>query len=95
VLTDAPIALAGMAVTLAGGAGLALGGVITGWHLTVVIALSLLVWPAVATVMLRDGSAAPDAVAWEWAGLDTGLSDEQLRSVDASLGIDSSVGAAT
>ncbi len=87
VLTDVPLALAGMVVTLGAGAALALADVLTGWHLAYVVLGSLLVWPAVATVLARgpdDGSEVP----LEWAGLDGPLAEERLRAVDAALGID-------
>jgi branched-chain amino acid transport system permease protein len=94
VLAEVPLALVGLAVTLVGGAGLALSGAISGWHLTVVVGLGLLVWPGVATAMLRDAPSEGDDEQWEWAGLRRPLSDEQLRTIEGSLGIDTTVGAA-
>jgi hypothetical protein len=44
--------------------------------------------------MLRDAPSEGDDEQWEWAGLRRPLSDEQLRTIEGSLGIDTTVGAA-
>jgi branched-chain amino acid transport system permease protein len=90
VLLDAPLALVGVAVTLSGGAALALSNAITGWHFTIIVVLALLLGPGAARAMTRS-EASDDEVPWEWAGLDAPLSVEQLRTVEEALGIDSDV----
>jgi hypothetical protein len=79
----------GLAATLSGGAGLALSGVITGWNLTAIVILGLLLWPGVARAMTRPAAVSEER--WEWAGLDVPLTVDQLRTVEERLGIDSDV----
>lgn len=93
ILTVVPLALAGLVVTLGGGAGLALADVISGWHLTAVLLVGLVLWPAVAQGA-AGGRTAPGEVPLEWAGLERPLGEEQLRSIDDSLGIDAGLGVA-
>ncbi len=88
ILADAPAALVGLLVSLVGAAGLAIGGVLTGWGLTFCVALSMVVWPGVATAAVarrRDDS--PEVVPLEWAGLAQPLSADEVRAIDAALGI--------
>ncbi len=92
-LVAVPVVLAGLVVVLATGAGLALAGVITGWNLTALVAGGLVVAPMLAE---RAGAAAGIAarddeeldVALEWAGIDAPLTGEQVRAVEAALGLD-------
>ncbi len=87
ILTDVPVALAGLTITLTAGAGLALADVLNGWHLFFVVLGSLLVWPGVATALAREPEA-DGAAPLEWAGLDGPLPAARLAEIDAALGID-------
>ncbi len=87
VLAEAPVALVGLTVTLAGGASLALADTITGWQLTAVVVGGLLVWPGVATAMVSARTPGPNR-SLEWAGVDEPLTEAQLVTINEALGID-------
>ena len=93
VLAEVPVALLGLAISLGGGAALALTDVITGWHFTIVVVLSLLVWPGVASARARPVPSEGADESWERAGLRSPLTGEQLRTVERTLGIDTTAGA--
>ncbi|MGQ0832460.1 MAG: branched-chain amino acid ABC transporter permease [Microthrixaceae bacterium] len=89
VLAEAPFALVGLLASLVTASALAVGGVLTGWGLTFAVALSMVAWPAVATGAVarrrdRTGQARP----LEWAGLEEPLSPDEVRALDAALGVD-------
>jgi branched-chain amino acid transport system permease protein len=93
VLERAPIALAGLLLSVAVAVAAALTGAITGWNLLVALVVALVVWPMVGERMvgpLHDDAQRPDPRApapLEWAGLTEPLTEEQLAEVDAVLGV--------
>jgi branched-chain amino acid transport system permease protein len=87
VLGDAPLVLAALLATLLTASALALSGAITGWNLTVTVAIALVVSPAVAERVSAPQSASR-ATSLEWAGIDRELSVHELREIDAALGLD-------
>jgi len=98
VLQDAPIALAGLLATVGAAVAMALADLITGWHLLVALAVSLVAWPAVAEQLLRRGGTPdgpPGDAPLEWAGFTTPLTAAQLHEVDTALGLDRDVVAAS
>jgi branched-chain amino acid transport system permease protein len=90
ILQEVPAALVGLAVSLAVACGLALSDALTGWGLTFVGLASLVVWPQVAEIVVARRRPREAPLALEWAGLDEPLTDDQVRRIDASLGIDTS-----
>lgn len=90
VLLDAPAVLVGLVVTLIGASSLALGGMLSGWGLTFVVAAALLIWPSMAELITASSNPSADTVALEWVGIEEPLTPELLRVIDARLGIDSS-----
>ena len=90
VLTQVPVALAGLVVSLVAAAALAITGAITGWALFFAGALTLVVWPQLAEIVVARRSPRQAAAALEWAGIDRPLTADELRSIDAALGLDAS-----
>jgi len=90
VLTQVPVALAGLVVSVVVAAALAIAGAITGWALFFAGVLALVVWPQVAEVLVGRRSPRQAAAALEWAGIDRPLTADELRSLDAALGLDAS-----
>lgn len=88
VLAEVPVALAGLVASLVVGAVLAITGALTGWGLTFVVAGALVVWPQMAELAVARRTPRQYATSLEWAGIESPLSDEDLRRVDAALGID-------
>ncbi|MFZ6002581.1 MAG: ABC transporter permease subunit [Actinomycetota bacterium] len=88
VLGQVPAALAGLLASVVLGGGLAVAGTITGWGLTFVVAGALVVWPQMAELAVARRTPRQDAMSLEWAGIESPLSEEDLRRVDAALGID-------
>jgi branched-chain amino acid transport system permease protein len=90
ILGDAPIALAGMVVSVSVAAILVVAGVITGWAFTFALVTALVVWPSVAERMAGQGpvDATGEPMALEWAGLDAPLTREQLAEIDVALGLE-------
>jgi len=85
VLPQVPVALVGLVASVAMGAGLAVVGVIDGWTLTILLAVSLVAWPQGAEVMVARRTSCSEGGPLEWAGIDAPLTDEQLRQVDEAL----------
>jgi branched-chain amino acid transport system permease protein len=90
ILGAVPLATAGLVATLIGAAVLAVSGALTGWGLTFAGVAALVVWPGVADLVVAHRRPRQHDAALEWAGVDASLSDEQVRRVDAALGIDAS-----
>ncbi|MGQ0432852.1 MAG: ABC transporter permease [Microthrixaceae bacterium] len=88
VLLEVPPALVALLVSLAAAAALTLTDAITGWGLTFASAGALVVWPQVAERVLARRRADGGAVPLEWAGIDSPIPPEELRRIDAALGID-------
>jgi branched-chain amino acid transport system permease protein len=102
ILADVPSTLIGLIATLVGATALALADTISGWALTYTVIGALVVWPQVATVVLRrrpagtaDGPGSTDSASTdsgplerpERAGLDAPLSDAEVALLDRRLGI--------
>jgi branched-chain amino acid transport system permease protein len=102
ILGDVPSTLIGLIATLVGATALALADTISGWALTFTVIGALVVWPQVATVVLRrrpagtaDGPGSTDSASTdsgplerpERAGLDAPLSDAEVALLDRRLGI--------
>lgn len=86
VLRQVPVALVGLLVTAGALAGLAVAGALTGWGLTYGAAAAMVVWPLLAEVLAarrRPDEAAGRSL--EWAGVDSPLTAEELREVNAAL----------
>lgn len=97
VLQRAPVALAGLLLTVAAGVVAALAGAITGWNLFVVLVVALVVWPMVGERLVGGAPqpvGAPAELPLEWAGLSGPLSIDQLDEVDAALGLGDLAGVA-
>lgn len=88
VLLQVPEALVALLVSLVTAAALALTGGITGWGLTFASAGALVVWPQVAERVLASRRADGGSVPLEWAGIDSPIPPDELRRIDAALGID-------
>jgi branched-chain amino acid transport system permease protein len=88
ILRDAPVALAGLVASLLLAAGLAVGGALTGWGLVFAALAALVVWPQVATAMVARATPSDAAQPLEWAGVDRPLTTDELRELDAALGLE-------
>ena len=88
ILDAVPLAKAGLAATLAVAAALAVQGTLTGWGLLFVTAGALVAWPGLADLLAARGAHRHDRTSPEWADFSTPLDEEELRRVDAALGID-------
>jgi branched-chain amino acid transport system permease protein len=90
ILGDAPIALAGMVLSVSAASILVVAGVITGWAFTFALVAALVVWPSVAERMAGQGpvDATGEPMALEWAGLDVPLTRDQLAEIDLALGLE-------
>lgn len=88
ILQEVPAALVGLVVSLAVAAALAVTGALTGWGLTFAGAVALVAWPQLAEIVVARRRPKEDGVPLEWAGLTEPLTPEQVRRVDAALGID-------
>jgi branched-chain amino acid transport system permease protein len=87
ILWQVPVALAALVASLLAAAALALTDVLTGWGLTFAAVLALVIWPQVAEAVVRRRSPRTTAAALEWAAVDRPLTAEELRAVDAALGL--------
>jgi branched-chain amino acid transport system permease protein len=85
---DVPSALIGLLASLLLAAALALAGAITGWGLLLGAAGALVLWPLAAEIVVARRRPRNDLTSLEWAGIDAPLVDDELRRVDAALGID-------
>ena len=89
VVRDVPAALVGLLASVALAAGLAMGEAITGWGLTFALVAALVVWPQVAEqVVARRRPSEVAETPLEWAGLHAPLTEEQVRAIDAQLGLE-------
>jgi branched-chain amino acid transport system permease protein len=89
VLKQVPFALLGVIASVVVAAGLAIAGTITGWGLTFASIAALVVWPQVAEqVVARRTPREEGAVPLEWAGLEAPLTDDEVRAIDARLGLE-------
>jgi branched-chain amino acid transport system permease protein len=88
VLAQEPAALAGLSATLVGASALAAAGPLSGWGFTYVTAAALVLWPGVADLIASHRRPAERSLALEWAGLAEPLTADQVRSIEAALGID-------
>jgi branched-chain amino acid transport system permease protein len=89
VLREVPAALVGLLASVALAAGLAVGDAITGWGLTFALAAALVVWPQVAEqIVARRRPTEVAELPLEWAGLEAPLTEEQVRAIDARLGLE-------
>lgn len=89
VLGQEPVALVGLSATLVGASALAAAGVLTGWGFTYVSVGALVLWPGIADLIASQRRPAERALALEWAGIAEPLSADQVREIEAALGIDS------
>ncbi len=87
ILATAPVALTGLLAVLVGASALAMAGTITGWAFTFAVLGALLAAPLVAEISAARRRPRAASLALEWAGLEEPLSAEQIRRVDAELGI--------
>ncbi len=87
-LGQAPLALAGLAVSVAGAVILAITGTLTGWGLIFTLLIALVVWPQVATTLVARREPPADDAPLEWAGVDRPLSAEELRQINTALGLE-------
>jgi hypothetical protein len=85
ILLDAPIALAGLLASVAIAAGLAMADVITGWGLTVTLAVALVSWPQLAELLVARRR--PRVRDLEWAGVDSALTADELVAIDRALAL--------
>lgn len=90
ILRAVPATVWGLALSLAAAASLAVTGVLTGWGLLFAGAGALVVWPGVADLVVARRRPADDQAPLERAGFGAPLTDEELRRVEAALGIDAS-----
>jgi branched-chain amino acid transport system permease protein len=89
ILLESPLALGGLLLSLAVAAVSGISGAATGWGVTYVVALSLVAWPQLATVIVaRRGNDAGAEL--EWAGIVRPLSVEQLHAMDEALALEAS-----
>lgn len=86
ILGVVPLALAGLVASVVVAAGLALGGIISGWALTIVVVLALVVWPGIAERLAAGAPTDDGPVPLEWAGFEGELTDAQLQEISAALG---------
>jgi branched-chain amino acid transport system permease protein len=87
ILNEVPATRAGLAASLVLAGAMATIGAITGWGLVFLSGLALVAWPLVAEGVMRRRLPREQARPLEWAGIDRPLSDEELREIDARLGL--------
>jgi hypothetical protein len=88
VLKEVRFALVGLVVSVLVAAALAVGDSLTGWGLTFALVGALVVWPQVAEqVVARRRPREQGSVPLEWAGIDGPLDEEEVRAIDARLGL--------
>jgi branched-chain amino acid transport system permease protein len=85
VLLHAPVALGGLLVTVAIAAGLAVADVITGWGLTISLAVGLVTWPQLAELLVARRR--PPTRDLEWAGIESALTADELVAVNRALAL--------
>lgn len=88
VLKEVPVALGGLLATVTVASALAVGGAIDGWTLTIVLAIAMVVWPQGAEVVVARRNPKETGEGLEWAGWERPLSAEELRVIDARLGLE-------
>jgi hypothetical protein len=86
VLGEVPAALAGLVVSMAVVVALAVGGAITGWGLVFGSVGALVVWPQVAEAVVRRRTPSVERPL-ERAGIDWELTSDDVRDIDAALGL--------
>ncbi len=89
ILRDVPATAWGLAASLLVAAALTVAGPLTGWGLVFATVVALVVWPGVADVVASRREPHDRETPLEWAGLREPLGDDELRQIDAALGIDS------
>jgi branched-chain amino acid transport system permease protein len=87
-LNEVRPARAGLYATIAVVAALAVGDVIDGWTLTILLALAIVVWPQAADIVVARRNPREAAGGLEWAGIERPLSDTEVRALDARLGLE-------
>jgi branched-chain amino acid transport system permease protein len=86
VLGEVPAALAGLVVSMAVVVALAVARAITGWGLVFGAAGALVVWPQVAEAVVRRRAPSVERPL-ERAGIDWMLTPDDVREIDAALGL--------
>jgi branched-chain amino acid transport system permease protein len=90
ILNQVPAAAAGMMISLVVVGALAVADVLTGWTLVIGVLLALVVWPQGAEIVASRRGPRDTTTPLEYAGLDEPLTPEQVRDIDAALGLDTS-----
>ncbi|MEO6318800.1 MAG: ABC transporter permease [Acidimicrobiales bacterium] len=88
VLRSAPVALVGIVASVTIAAILAVTGSLTGWGLTFGLVIALVVWPQVAEQLVARRAPRQGTASLEWAGIDRPLGADELRDIDAALGLE-------
>ena len=88
ILTQVPTALAGLVASVAVTVGLVVTDVLTGWGFVFLLVGALVVWPQSAEVVVGRRNREKRGGSLEWAGIERDLTPEDLRSIDAALGLE-------
>ena len=89
VLADAPVALAGLVLTLLAATVAALVDAVTGWAFTYLVLGGLTVWPVVAEVIVRRRAPAPPVEhELEWVGIDRPIEEADIARIDRALALE-------
>jgi branched-chain amino acid transport system permease protein len=88
IVREVPFVLAGLLATVVVVAGLAVGGSIDGWTLTIGLAIAFVVWPQTAEIIVARRRPKAMGGDLEWAGVDRPFTADDLRAVNAALALE-------